>query len=138
MTDVTQDLARHIANSPAPEIGNELSRLLKASGMPENASDALQIFLNGLCEDYWHHAGGGTTLNAAQLKAALSKIDKHLRAALDEIESEIVVSNALQHQFSFPRPETGIADFARALVAVRGLQRSAATEANAIDHKNRG
>ena len=106
--------------------------------MPESACDALQIFLGSLCEDYWHHAGGGTTLNAAQLKTSLSKIDKHLRVALDEIESDIVGSNALQHHLTFPRPETGIEDFCQALVGLRNLQQAAAAETRAIDHKNRG
>ena len=130
------DLAMHIANKPAPEVTARVVELLGGSKAVAAWPQQLQNFLNEICQTFWHNAGGPTELTAADLRKRLNSVSKHLQAANDLINSDLMIAGAVQSVFTMPRPDTATVDFARAMVALDGLQTSAATAA-AVANTNR-
>lgn len=130
------DLSEHIANKSAPEVTARVVELLGGSKAVAGFPQQLQNYLNEICQTFWHNAGGPTELTASDLRKRLDSVSKQLRAAYDLIDSDLMIAGAVQSVFTMPRPDTATVDFANAMVALDGLQRSAAAAA-AVANNNR-
>ena len=86
----------HIANKPAPEVTARVVELLGGSKAVAAFPQQLQNYLNEICQTFWHNAGGPTELTAADLRKRLNSVSKHLQAANDLINSDLMIAGAVQ------------------------------------------